>query len=179
MSYNRVTTATPKYIVFYYTKASLFDNISLRTMYRARTLLDSKGESQIDHYAMSTDETDAFLIFMKQAIYDCFDIVMKMTTGVSDPITIDGSTTIIVGGNPAAVPNTYAFKILDEEAYNENNLYTLEDGIRKFLDAHVMAAWYDMVGHADEYAKWVTKRDDYRTDLITKKLFQLKKPSLS
>lgn len=34
-------------------------------------------------------------------------------------------------------------------------------------------------GHVEEYAKWAAKRDNARTDLITKRLFQLRKPLLT
>lgn len=177
MSYSK-QDGTPNYVVFYYEKMAMFDNISLRTMYRARTLLDGKGESQIDDYAMSTDELDAFLVFIRQAVNDAFDVVLKMTTGIdTQPVFID--ETIIIEPGAVDHPNVYGFKIVDEEAYNENNLYTVDDGIKKYLDYHILAAWYEMVGHVEENAKWMAKRNDARTDLITRKLFQLKKPSLS
>jgi len=168
-------TGPPAYIAFYYQKTPVFENISLRTMYRARNLKDDKGESQIDDYAMSADELDAFEIFIKQAIYDAFDIVMKMTTSLTDPVFIDETITIAA----APVTNAYGFNIFDEEAYNENNLYTTDDGIRKYIDAHIMTNWYDLVGHNDEYTKWLARRDDARMELITRKLFQLRKPLLS
>lgn len=179
MSYSR-ETGPPKYIVFYWEKSTLFDNISLRTMYRARSLRNEKGESQIDEYGMSADETDAFELFVKQAFDDAFNIVLKMTTGVTDAIIID--ETITVPAAPAlgvTINNAYGFKILDEEAYNLNNLYTVDSGVKDYVDAHVMAAWYSLVGHGDEHALWLAKLADVRRDLITKKLFQLRKPSIS
>lgn len=179
MGYSR-ESGTPNFIFFYYVKDNVFDQVSLRTLYRARNLKDEKGEAQIDDYAMAADEKDAFTIFIKQAIYDAFDIVLKMTTGISaSPIFIDETIVLDPGGVALDVPHSYGFKIVDEDAYNENNLYTVDDGIIKYVEAHIMAAWYDLVGHADEYAKWIAKRDDARTDLVTKKLFQLRKPLLA
>lgn len=56
------------------------------------------------------------------------------------------------------IPNIYGFKIVDEEAYNTNNLYTVDDGIKKYIEFHTLTAWYDLVGHAEEYTKWLAKR---------------------
>lgn len=178
--YNR-EQGSPNYIIFYYGKQEIFDNISLRTIYRARTLVDSKGESQIDNFGMSADEMDAFLIFIKQAVNDAFSIVLKMTTGIStQPVFFDETITLNVSGNGQTQKNNqYGFKIVDEAAYNENNLYTVDDGVKKYIEASIMSQWYDLVGHTEEYAKWIAKKDDARQDLITKRLFQLRKPLIS
>ena len=165
----------PKYIQFYWTKSELFDNISLRTTYRAKTIKNEKGEALLAEYAMSNDEKDAFTLFVKKAIYDVLDIVLKMTTGVeSQPIAIDETIQVEF----RSVPNAYGFKILDEEAYNINNLYTVDDGTRKYIDAHIMAAWYQLVGLKQEQAEWDMERDTAKTDLINNRLFQLKKAKL-
>lgn len=175
----------PKTIIFYYKKDDFFKHLSLRTLYRAKNIKSEAGEALIDDYAMSEDEKDVFLLFMKQATYDAYDIVQKMTTGITTaPIVIDDTTSIITivpdGENTTEdILNTYSFKILDEAAFNENALYAVDSGIEKYIKCHVLADWYDLVGLDNEYIKWSTKKDVARIDLITKRLFQLRKPLIS
>jgi hypothetical protein len=169
-------TGTPNFIYFLYSKQSLFDNVSLRTMYRAKNLKDQQGESQIDDYAMSSDEMDAFNLFIETAVYDAFSIVAKMTTGTTSPIVLNEDIIPTTGGE---ITDAYGFKILDEAAYNPNILYSVDDGVQQYIISHIMSAWYDLVGHDAEFAKWEAKKNAIRTDLITKRLFQLRKPLLS
>ena len=169
-------TATPNYVIFYYSHSYMFDRVSLNTLYRARTIVNEGGESQIDNFGMSKDETDAFDVFLKEAINDAFSIVVKMTTGLdTDPVFFDD--TVVINGVDHT--NSYGFKILDEDAFNDNVLYTVDDGIRKYLDAHILAGWYSLVGHDGELAKWLAKKQDARTDLLNKRLFQLMKPKIA
>lgn len=114
----------------------------------------------LDDYAISADEMDAFLLFAKHATYDAFDIALKMTTGIlTEALLINATVTI----SSTETTGLYGFKILDAGAYNTNNLYTVDDGIKKYIDFHILTAWYDLVGHSEEYTKWLAKRDDART----------------
>jgi len=177
MSYTKYPENTsPKQITFYYQSKNMFDNVSLRTMYRAKTLLNEKGEAMIDEYAMSADEEDAFKIFIADAVNDAFQIVLKMTTGVTDALILDQSVPI---SDNQAIVNCYGFKIVDEDAYNDNNLLTVDDGVKKYILYHVLASWWGLVAHKDEEIKFLTKRDEARTDLITNRLFQLRKKQYS
>ena len=163
-------------IIFHYDKNTMFDIVSLRTIYRAKNIKNEKGESMIDDLAITDDETDAFEIFMRRTTYDAFQIVLKMTTGVSnDPIFIDETITI----NNVDYPHQYGFKVVDNQAYNDNNLYTVDDGVQKFIEASVLEMWYELVGVEAEYERWALKKAEYRKDLITNRLFQLKKPLIS
>lgn len=175
MSYTKYTTETLARITFYYQRENIFNNVSLRTMYRAKTILNEKGEAMNDQYSMSADEDDAFAIFLLDAVNDAFQVVMKMTTGVTDAIIID--QTVVTGeiGAVSSVTNCYGFMILDEEAYNENALFTVDDGIKKYIQSHILAAWWGLVSYEKEEAKWLVTRDRERADLITNRLFQLRK----
>ena len=169
-------TGTPNTIVFYYAEDTVFNNLSLRTLYRAKNILDKEGNSMVDDYAMSGDEKDAFRLFFETAIYDAFDIVTKMAAGIStDPVFINSSQTIAT----IVIPNLYGFRIVDNAAYNINVLYGVDDGIRKFVDYHILSSWYELVGLDTELQKWLAQRNEARTDLITRRLFQLRKPLIS
>ena len=173
----------PAHIMFFYTKDMLFNNVTIRSMYRARTIRDDKGESQVDDYAMSEDEKDAFEIFLNSAIHDAFNHVMKMTTGVGSALILGKTgtelfdTTLPVGVLAADI--IYGFKIRDHVAYNENNITLVDEGVKNMVETKIMREWYEMVGHGDEFAKMNQKYLDLKRDLITKRLFQLRKPLIS
>ena len=173
----------PAHIMFFYTQDSLFNNVMIRSMYRAKTIRDEKGESQVDDYAMSEDERDAFTIFLSSAIHDAFNHVMKMTTGVADALILgETGTQVFATVRPTGVLATdiiYGFKIRDHESYNENNISLVDEGIKTMVETKIMREWYEMVGHGDEFAKMSQKYLDLKRDLITKRLFQLRKPLIT
>lgn len=176
MSYSRQTGVSPipDNIVFYYYKENLFNKASVLSLYRAKNILDDKGNSQIENYAMTEDEMDAFELFARDATEEVFNIVMKMTTGLtSDPIFYDDTITILPG--PIDLVDVYGFKIVDHDAYNENNLITIDAGVREYINYSILADWWSLVGHQKEYAEWLAKKEDMGRSLINKRLFQLKK----
>lgn len=174
--YDKKTVAGVKIIVFYYTKTQLFGNVKIYTNYRARTLLNEKGESQVDVYAISDAEIDAFELFMAQAIADLFQIALKMSNGVDDAVISDGTYT---DSSSVVHTNVYGIVINNEEAFNENNLFTADQGIKDYLHASVMADWYSLVGLEKLQIEWLAKKTDIRRDMITNRFFQLRKTKLS
>jgi len=174
--YDKKTIAGTKTLTFYYPKTQLFNNVKLYTTYRAKMIRDKDGTSQIDNYAMTDDEVDAFEIFAKEAIINLFQLVLKMANGIDDAVTIKGTYT---DSSSVAHLEVYAVTINDEEAFNENNLYTAEDGIKQFLHASIMSAWYSLVGLTDLQGEWLLKIADIRRDIITNRFFGLRKVKLS
>lgn len=183
--YQNVAAAgqVPAHIMFFYTENMVFNNVMIRSMYRAKTIKDGNGESQIDEYALSEDEKDAFVIFIKKAIHDAFNHVMKMTTGVPDALILGQTGTEVFA---ATLPDgvlandiIYGFMIKDHEAYNENNIALVDEGIKNLIEANIMREWYEMVGHDAETAKMYQKYQAIKSDLITKRLFQLRKPLIN
>lgn len=178
-----VADQVPAHIMFFYTQDSLFNNVMIRSMYRAKTIRDEKGESQVDDYAMSEDERDAFSIFLSIAIHDAFNHVMKMTSGVEDALILGKTGTQLFGTTfPAGIVAgdiIYGFKIRDHVSYNENNISLVDEGIKSMVEASIMREWYEMVGHDAELSKMRQKYLDLKRDLITKRLFQLRKPLIT
>lgn len=177
------TSTIPAHIIFFYTEDSMFNNVMIRSMYRAKNIRDNAGESQVDDYAMSEDERDAFNMFLSTAIHSAFNNVMKMTSGVTSALILGvEADTIFTATLPTGVVATdiiYGFKIKDHEAYNENNIVLVDEGVKTMVETHIMREWYEMVGHADEFAKMNAKYLALKNDLITKRLFQLRKPLIS
>ena len=90
-------------------------------------------------------------------------------------VFVDASTTI----NTIVTPNVSGFRILDNAAYNNNVLFGVDDGVFQYIRYSVLASWYEAVGLDKEAAIWETKKKLMRNDLITNRLFQLRKPLLS
>ena len=71
MSYERIT-GTPNEISFFYPVNSVFDDASLRSMYRARNKNVQGEESPVDKLAITEDERDIHLGLMEDAVYHIF-----------------------------------------------------------------------------------------------------------
>jgi outer membrane lipoprotein-sorting protein len=175
-------SGVPAHILFYYTEDNLHNNVMIRTMYRAKNIRDNEGNSLIDDYAISEDEKDAFALFLSSAIHEAFNQVMKMTTGVSDALIINEPADDVFDTVPAGLEDTtvvYGFKVKDHEAYNDNNIILVDEGVKSLVETQIMRDWYEMVGNDAEYAKMRAKYNEIKRDLITKRLFQLRKPFMS
>jgi len=177
MSHVRITD-TPNYIAFYYKVNDLFNNVFLKTTYRAKNIRDSNNESQVDEYAISEDEKDAFTLFLQQAIHDVFNYVMKMTTQVENALIININESVVIGTG-SSTDKVYGFKVKDHEAYNANNLMLVDDGAKKMIENYILKEWYKMVGLDSELQKQLSDYMASRQDLVTKRLFQLRKPFIN
>lgn len=181
MSHIRVTGTPPEpnIIAFYYRVADMFNNVILRTMYRAKNIRDNNNESQVDDWAISEDEKDFFNITIEKAIHDAFNTVMKMTTSVTDALLLNVLENTINTGSGSAEEKCYGFKVRDHEAYNANILNLVDDGIKNMVESYVMMEWYKTVGQNEELQKWLGEYMKNREILVTKRLFQLRKPFIS
>jgi hypothetical protein len=138
MSYSN-ETGPPDYIQFYYLTEDLFSNVSLRSLYRALNIKSEAGESLIDDFAITEDERDAFNVLVRDAAHEVFQNVLKMCTGITSALVLNDAITI--SGSPSAGPY-YAVKVLDNEAYNDNNLELVENTVKMLLQVHVLKNWY-------------------------------------
>lgn len=177
MSYHRQTTATPKYIIFYYIHDNLLDRASVRTLYRGKNLKTEGGDSLIDEYAMTEDETDAFDMLIEKAINDVYTEVRKMTKDVTGALSVN--QTVAIGEPIADIENCYAIKIKDHIAYNDNDLKMVDISIKNALTYHVLTGWYATIGLDEESKKYAFKYLEEIRDLVNKRLFGLKKPLIN
>lgn len=156
-------------IYFSYITNTLFDIVSLKTMYRGKNMKDDKGNSLVDDFAISQDERDAFNQFLKTAANLVFRTVLKITKGVDDAILIDidSSTTAEV-----------VLKIIDNAAYNENVLTYVDFLIQETIIYKIMSEWYKTCGHDAEYSKMESNYQESKRQLFDG-LFELRKPLIS
>lgn len=150
-------------IVFTYPKGTLFNNASLRSTYKARSLVDQQGNYTGEAYALSDDERDAFEVCVDNVVPDVYDVLMKMTSGVNGAFGLDGVEVIL--------------KIQDNKAYNENVLKNVDISIQNALVYGVLREWYDLCAKPDFYAEYALKYQ-MMINSLRDRLFQLKKKLL-
>jgi hypothetical protein len=169
------TPPAPNTIAFYYGTDDMFNNVNLKSSYRAKNIKTESGDSLIDDFAITEDERDAFTLFLNASMHDAFNIVMKMTGGVANALYLDVANGTILGTVSGTQFDCYGFKIKDHAAYNSNNLTLVDEGIKNLLEAFIMKEWYKMTGHDGELAKWLNEYLTIKRDLINRRLFQLRK----
>lgn len=168
MAYEKIADsidASLDIIKFSYSADDLFNIVSLKTMYRARNIKNDKGESQIDDFAISEAERDAFNVFLETAANLVFRTVLKMAKGVSHAIIINTSANVELG-------------IRDNASYNENILDYVDNLIKDTIVYKVISEWYKTCGLDQEYTKI---ENNYLTNnqLLINGLFELRKPLIS
>ncbi len=154
-------------IKFSYEIEKMFNSISLRTSYKAKSVKDDTGESQLDDIALSQDEKDIMKEFLADGVYEIFTKLFKITEGVSESIFFD-----------TGIPKSYGGSIKDNEAFNVNLLPAIDKKIERALRYFVLSDWYSSVSlknDAEEnYAKY--RRTAIEMNNLT---FQLRKPLMS
>lgn len=151
-------------IRFYYTKEQLFNNVSLRSTYKARSLMDQEGNYVGEPYALSDDEKDAFEVCVGNIVSDLYDTVLKLTSGVPDAFV--------------ATADEVVFIIRDNHCYNINVLQNVDISIKNALICGILREWYDVCAKPDYYEEYAVK---YRNavNLLRDRIFQLKKKAIS
>ncbi len=167
MAYSKVT-GPPDTIRFSYLTDTLFDIVSMKTLYRAKNIKTEKGESLIDDYGITKDERDLVNQFFETAANIVFRAVLKITKGVTDAISID--TTEITGN--------IELTILDKDAYNENVLFYVDSLIKDCIITKVISQWYSNCGLNDEFTKTEGEFLDLNRKLFNG-LFELRKPTIT
>jgi hypothetical protein len=154
-------------IEFYFTTEGLFSEVSLRTHYRAKTIKDQQGKSQVNDYAISEAERDAFNVFLDYAVKNVFFEMIKLTKGVTSSLFVN----VDQGGS---VLEASGFSIVDNGSFNDNVLDLVDTKCRESIMLYIMKEWYKMIGLAEEYAKMTA---DYYQAIVElcNILFELRK----
>jgi hypothetical protein len=168
-------------IVFHYPSADLFSRVSSLTLYKSKAMI-GKGEQgdsdAIDKYGMTAGERDAFDIFMKRAATKVFVMVKKMTFSVTGALILDSYVDFGDTSN-SDLTNQYAFSIQDNDAYNENSIQTVDDGIKDMLTYLTLADWWELHGLTNEAGIELAKYNSLRIEMESKRLFDLRKPVIN
>lgn len=160
-------------IGFYYDSKKLFNDVSLMSAYMTKNI---KGEAglMMDEFSISDDEEDIYGVCVRQTLPNIYETMMKITSGVEDAFDDDAETT----DNDNKTVRCIAFKIQDNDAYNENVLSLVEATLLNCLKHGILAEFYSICVNAELYR---IAQDKFTTSLfqLKQRLFQLKKKSVS
>ena len=177
MSYEKKVAAgeVPATIVFYYLTDTIFNSVQLRSVFRARSVKDQGGVSQLDDVSISPDEKSFIVEVLAQAMYDIFSAMFKMTDTVTEnTITVNALYTPTAG-----VEKLYSTgKIKNNAAYNASVLQTIDKKIENCIRYFILTEWYVVCGMGDDAKINAGKYQEYLRD-VKNLTFQLRKPLIS
>jgi hypothetical protein len=178
MSYTIIPEVTvvgeeePSKIRFAYTTESIINSLELRTHYRAKMIKDSNGESQLDDFAIGTDEKDMVREMLEEGVYEIGTAFFKMAQGVDNSIFFDDTL-----GDELSEKSS-GFEIVNREAYNTNLLPAIDKKIRSCIRYFCLKKWWSAVASPDDVT---TNTNEY--NMLLKDLknltFQLRKPTMT
>jgi hypothetical protein len=157
---------------FHFLTESLFNEVSVLTQYRAKTIKDGAGKSLSDDYAISENERDIFLLNLNYAINDIFAEVVKQTKGITASIFVNAEVSLPVAD--AIVGDASGFAVVDHGAFNDNNLTLIDNAIRKAVVNNILKAWYK---HNGLQTDMQMAELEYNSAIlaINQRMFELKK----
>lgn len=154
-----LVVAQPALITFSLVKATLFDIVSMRSIYMTKNIKNAEGKIIGEDFAMTGDDLGAFETCLGVVMSEIFEIFLKHTTGIANSYLIDTTNLSI--------------KILDHSAYNENLLSLVDLSINDCIIDGCLFGWFTIVSQSElmgisgvSYAK--------QKEALKSRLFQLK-----
>jgi hypothetical protein len=122
-------------IDFSFNADSIFDAVSMRTLYRARQIKLENGQDLTDDYAITEDERSLVHSYLQTASFEVLQEVLKITQGVENPIDISkvkykGATKITYTGG-TGTPFEYEEKVTG--GTSEATGYVAEDTSERLI----------------------------------------------
>ena len=148
-------------ILFQYALDDLFNNVSLKSSYKARVVSDDGRVA--DDMSMLDDDKDAFKANIMKLLADIYERIVKLTSSVENAYTVD-QTNIIV-------------KMQNNDAFNPNVLDIVDASIYDCLETGSLKEWYSVCGKMD-YEQEYGAKYNAALSLLSNRMFQLKKKSI-
>lgn len=152
----------PATIRFYYPTDYIFNSLNLRTTYRAKMVKNQAGESQLDDVAISQDEKDIVNEMCKQAVYDIFSELFKITEGVVDPIFFNISINTVAAPTVPVVAS--GGSIVNYDAYPMSILENIDMKIENCIRYYILSEWYVMCALVDDAKLNTARYQKYLTE---------------
>lgn len=166
-----VSSSSDDRLLFYYGSDALKNEVILRTTYRAKTIRSEAGKSQLDDYAMSEQESDAFLLFLDRAVRNVFVELIKLTSTVKNSVFVNEDKGGSIGVSSGWYLNDYG-------AGNDNTIDMIDIFSREALIFFIMKEWYAMMGITTEYERLYIEYNKKIIELSNQTL-ELRKKSLT
>lgn len=148
-------------ILFQYALGDLFNNVSLKSSYKARVV--SEDGRIVDEMSMLDDDKDAFKANIQKILADIYERIVKLTSSVEGAYSIDETNIII--------------KIQNNDAFNSNVLDIVDASIYDCLETGSLKEWYSVCGKMD-YEQEYGAKYNAALSLLSNRMFQLKKKSI-
>ncbi len=145
-------------ILFQYALDDLFNNVSLKSSYKARVVSDDGRV--VDDMSMLDDDKDAFRINLQKILPDIYERIVKLTSSVDNAYTVDQTNV--------------AIKVQNNDAFNGNVLDVVDASIYDCLETGSLKEWYSICGKMDYEQEYAVKYNA-ALSLLSNRMFQLKK----
>lgn len=148
-------------ILFQYALDDLFNNVSLKSSYKARVVSDDGRVA--DDMSMLDDDKDAFKANIQKLLADIYERIVKLTSSVENAYTVDDTNVVI--------------KMQNNDAFNPNVLDIVDASIYDCLETGSLKEWYSVCGKMDYEQEYAVKYNA-ALSLLSNRMFQLKKKTI-
>lgn len=160
-------------ITFYYNKEKLFDDVGLISAHMAKSV--SSDGAAIDEYSITTDERELFDICVKQTMPNIYEVLMKLSSGVSDAFNDNVEVKKEELKDLERKVGTYIeFTINDNTSYNSNVLNMVDTTIDTCLKYGILMEYYATCINAG-LQKAAQDKFVVSLEQLKQRVFQLKK----
>ena len=155
-------------ILFYYPVTELWDKLLMHSAMVARTIKIAEGDSS-DKYLITSDETTFFNKEVTKAITIAFEVVHKLSTGLTKgifynekilvPTNVNESEEVVVppsGGKGLVITQlsdftNYGFYVVNLHGHYKHSLNVISNLIETFLIDSILKEWWLKCGMLDQY----------------------------
>ena len=128
-------------ITFHYNKEKLFDDVGLLSAHMAKSV--SSDGAAIDEFSITSDERELFDMCVKQTMPNIYEVLMKLSSGVSDAFNDNVEVKEEELKNLERKVGTYIeFTINDNTSYNSNVLNMVDTTIDTCLKYGILMEYY-------------------------------------
>lgn len=143
---------------FTYDLDELMADIMPLNQIRVKELKDKDNKILFENFAITEDDKDTIIIFIKNAVFDLVSVTLPITSGVIDAAKIEDPYGIVVKNNLG---------------YNSNVKPMVENLFKQFIVASVLMQWYEIKGLGEDVKLWFLKLERLKKEEFQKRLTQL------
>ena len=151
------TKLLPGQIIFYYLRATLFDEVQHQSAFMCKNIVSKEGEDLSERFAITDDEEGMFQICLTETLPDIYDTVKKLTYGINEALhgSITGANVRLLDFEHLAeleidAEATYVvLRINDYAACNPNTVQLVDAALRSAIEQGVLSNFYIRVTHPE------------------------------
>lgn len=146
------------YITFLFDIEDLFDEIKLKTAYKAKSLKSERGISE--EIPFTEDRRDVFLLLLKAGAGELFKKIHAYSKGIINAFKFNER--IDLEGDGIFSTEYYVhFTINEDKDYQDENVYQLLDSkLKEAMIAYVLKEWYQLASLMQDFQIQQMKYDE-------------------